>query len=129
MRRRHACRPLAAACAGLALAACSIEPFEVREAPAGQLRVEAEEGFQGPYMARPARRRGAENPWARANVPRTVKICYGSLSDTPGEVLAAAREFCPPPDYRLELSGQSSLLNKCPLLQPNLATFSCRRVR
>ena len=121
-------RPAVAAFIGLLLGACSIAPFEVQEAgKTGKLSPQPRPGFQGPYQPRPVELPGEENPWAQPKVPPEVFICYGSLFTSPEDVLAAAREFCPQPGYRLELSRQTTFLNACPLLQPNLASFTCTK--
>ena len=120
-------KPAAAALIGLLLGACSIEPFDVREAGrTGRLNPQPQPGFQGPYQPQPVRLPD-ENPWAQARVPPEVLICYGSLFNSAEDVLAAAREFCPQPDYRLELRRQTTFLNDCPLMQPNLASFTCTK--
>lgn len=117
-----------AALIGLLLGACSTAPFEVREAGrTGKLKPQPRPGFQGPYLPQPIGLRGGENPWAQASVLPEVMICYGSLLNSSRDVVAAAREFCPQPGYRLELSRQTTLLNDCPLLQPNLAVFRCTK--
>lgn len=125
--RRHG-YPAIAAIIALALAACSLEPYEMRDpAPIPEGGTFAEDTFQSPFQPRPEPLRTGQNPWAEPTVPNVVLICYGRPSNTPEEVRAVARQYCPEPDYALRLEEQTTFWNSCSLLQPHLAKFACER--
>ncbi len=102
-------RRIVVACAlAAALAACSARPYQV-SAPASLTPVLESEREAAVEAGRPA--------------PKIISLCYGTLLNTPEEVLEEARLTCP--DREVTFYDADSFWTPCGLLQPVRASFIC----
>ncbi len=98
-------RRVVVACAlAAALAACSARPYPV-SVPKSVTR-EREAAVEA---GRPA--------------PKIISLCYGTLFNTPEEVLEEARYECQ--DGEVRFQDKNSFWTRCGLLQPVRASFLC----
>ena len=102
-------RRIVVACAlAAALAACSARPYQV-SAPASLTPVLESEREAAVEAGRPA--------------PKIISLCYGTLFNTPEEVLEEARYECR--DGEVTFYDADSIWTPCGLLQPVRASFLC----
>ncbi len=102
-------RRIVVACAlAAALAACSARPYQV-SAPASLTPVLESEREAAVEAGRPA--------------PKIISLCYGTLLNTPEEVLEEARYECG--GGEVTFYGADSIWTPCGLLQPVRASFLC----
>lgn len=97
----------------LALGACTVAPYPVAPPSDSQARA-AEEAEQRPQVEALLAAPGAHY----------FSLCYGNTVNTPGEVLARARELCPY-QGRISKVADDFFWNGCALAQPNRVTFLC----
>lgn len=98
------------------LAACSPRPFAI------QPPEDAREGL--PVQADAQEAAQALRPHDYDPNPRPISFCYSSQMNTPEEVMARAKEFCPN-NGTLQFKDEDFLFNGCALLQPYRVTFIC----
>ncbi len=102
-------RRIVVACAlAAALAACSARPYQVSVPKS---------------LTRDLKRQWGDTADRGGPAPKIISLCYGTLLNTPEEVLEEARYECR--DGEVTFRDADSFWTPCGLLQPVRASFLC----